>query len=245
MDILKKIKADFHIHTCLSPCAELEMSPQNILLQAKKHNIDLIGICDHNSAENVEAVSQAADEFKINVLPGLEVNTVEEAHILALFDEIESALKLQELIYENLPGKNDEDIFGMQVIVNSKGEVLGFNKKLLIGASNLTINQIVDAIHSFKGLAIASHVDRESFSLINQLGFIPEDLSLDALEISPLISVKTASKNYKYHKPIITFSDAHFLKDIGSSYTTFYIKKATINEIKKAFLQKDGRRTIN
>jgi hypothetical protein len=93
-------------------------------------------------------------------------------HILALFDELESALKLQDLIYDNLPGENDQEAFGMQVVVNEKGEVLRFNQKLLIGASTLTVEEVVQAIHSLNGLAIASHIDREGFSITGQLGFI-------------------------------------------------------------------------
>jgi len=172
--MLREFKADFHIHTCLSPCAELEMSPLAIIQQAKIKELDIIGICDHNSAENISALKQAADKYDICLLPGMEVTSIEEVHILALFDEIASALQLQEIIYANLPGENDEDTFGMQVIVNIRGEVLGFNKKLLIGASNLTVDEAVRTIHSLNGLAIAAHIDRDSFSLISQLGFVPK-----------------------------------------------------------------------
>jgi len=243
--MLKELKADFHIHTCLSPCAELEMSPLAIIQQAKIKELDIIAICDHNSAENVPALKQAADDYNICLLPGMEVTSIEEVHILALFDTIESALQLQEIVYANLPGENDEDTFGMQVIVNVHGEVLGFNKKLLIGASNLTVDETVRTIHSLNGLAIAAHIDRDSFSLISQLGFVPEELELDALEISPLISYNTALEKYNPRLPLTSSSDAHNLKDIGKTYTTLYIKKGTVSEIKKAFLQKEGRRIIN
>jgi len=243
--MLRELKADFHIHTCLSPCAELEMSPQAIIQQAKIKELDIIGICDHNSAENVSALKQAADDCEICLLPGMEVTSIEEVHILALFDEIESAIQLQEIVYANLPGENDEDTFGMQVIVNVHGEVLSFNKKLLIGASNLTVDETVYTIHSLNGLAIAAHIDRESFSLISQLGFVPEELALDALEISPLTSHNNALKKYNPRLPLTSSSDAHNLKDIGKTYTTLYLEKGTVSEIKKAFLQKEERRIIH
>jgi len=243
--MLKTMKADLHIHTCLSPCAELEMSPLAIAEQAKIKEIDILGICDHNSAENVPAVMKAARKLKINVLPGLEITSQEEVHILALFDELEPAFKLQEIIYDNLPGENDEEVFGMQVVVNEKGEVLHFNNKLLIGASTLSIEEVTQLIHSLNGLVIASHIDREGFSLISQLGFIPKNLNLDALEISPLITYEEALKKFKPNFPLTRSSDAHFLKDIGQCFTSFHVEKGTTEEIKKAFLNQEGRRIIN
>ena len=241
----KTFKADLHVHTCLSPCADLKMSPRAIAEQAKTKEIDILGICDHNSAENVPALIKAARKFKIFILPGLEITSQEEVHILALFDKPEPAIKLQEIIYYNLPGENDEEAFGMQVVVNEKGEVLRFNNKLLIGASTLSVEEVVQAIHSLEGLAIASHIDREGFSLISQLGFIPNDLDLDALEISPHISQQEAIDRFQPALPLTCSSDAHFLEEIGRCCTSFYIEKATTQEIKMAFLNKKGRKILN
>lgn len=243
--MLKTLKADLHMHTCLSPCADLQMSPLAIAEQAKIKEIDILGICDHNSAENVPALIKAAKKFEISVLPGIEVTSQEEVHILALFDELESALKLQKLIYDNLPGENDQEAFGMQVVVNEKGEVLRFNQKLLIGASTLTVEEVVQAIHSLNGLAIASHIDREGFSITGQLGFIPDDLGLDALEISPNISFSDAAKKFQPSLPLVCSSDAHNLEEIGKGFTSFYIKECTTEEIKKAFTNEEGRKIIH
>jgi len=238
-------KADLHIHTCLSPCTELDMSPKNIISKARKKEIDIIGICDHNSSENSLAVIKAAKKTDINVIPGLEVTSQEEVHVLALFDEFENALKLQAYVYENLPGENDEDAFGMQVIVNEKEEVLGFNNKLLIGATTIPLEEIIRIIHSFNGIAIASHIDRESFSLISQLGFIPEDLELDALEISPHITFEEAEKRFSNNYPLTCSSDAHYPDDIGKGNTSFLLNDGTVAEIKKALKNEDGRRLIH
>jgi len=243
--MLKTLKADLHMHTCLSPCADLQMSPMAIAEQAKIKEIDILGICDHNSAENVPALIKAAKKFEINVLPGIEVTSQEEVHILALFDELESALKLQDLIYDNLPGENDQEAFGMQVVVNEKGEVLRFNQKLLIGASTLTVEEVVQAIHSLNGLAIASHIDREGFSITGQLGFIPDNLGLDALEISPNTTFSDAAKKFQPSLPLVCFSDAHYLEDIGKGFTSFYIEEGSTEEIKKALSNKDGRKIIH
>jgi len=243
--MLRTYRADLHVHTCLSPCGDLEMSPHKIANQAKIKELDILGICDHNSAENTPALMKAAEKFDIRVLPGLEVTSQEEVHILALFDKVEPALALQDIIYAHLPGENDERAFGMQVIVNHRGDVLGFNKRLLIGASTLTLEEVVATIHSLNGLAVASHIDREGFSLIGQLGFIPDHLELDALEISPRMSFSEAQAKFAPHLPIISSSDAHFLNEIGIGTTTFLLQAGTRDEIKMAFLNAGGRKIIH
>ncbi len=243
--MLRILKADLHVHTCLSPCADLEMSPKAIAEQARIREIDILGICDHNSAENVAALVKAAEAYKISVLPGLEITSQEEVHVLALFDELEPALELQEIIYRNLPGENDEDAFGMQVVVNAEGEVLRFSNKLLIGASTLTVEEVTETIHSLNGLAIASHIDREGFSLIGQLGFVPEHLELDALEISPAVGYEEALARFSPRLPLTCASDAHFLRDIGAGFTSFRIKEPTTKEIRKALLGEDGREVVH
>jgi hypothetical protein len=221
------------------------MSPRTIINRAKIQEIDIIGICDHNSTENSSAAMDVGKKLNVCVLPGIEVTSREEVHILALFDTIKDALRLQKYIYDNLPGENDEDTFGMQVIVNEKDEVLGFNNKLLIGATTIPIEEVIQIIHLSNGMAIASHIDREAFSIIGQLGFVPENLELDALEISPLITKEEAEKKFNINYPITCFSDAHLPDDIGKSYTTFLLNEGTVAEIKKALHNKEGRKLIH
>jgi hypothetical protein len=220
------------------------MSPKGILNAAKKKEIDIIGICDHNSSENSLAVMNAAKGMNIHILPGMEVTSQEEVHVLALFDNIEYVLKLQERVYENLLGENDEEAFGMQVILNEKEEVLDFNKKLLIGATTIPLNDVIQLTHSFDGITIASHIDRESFSIIGQLGFIPDNSELDALEISPNVPIEEAKNWYIYDYPITRSSDAHYPDDIGKVYTSFLLKDGTVAEIKKALKNEGGRKII-
>ncbi len=234
-----------HIHTCLSPCTELDMSPRRILISAQEAGLDILAICDHNSSENVVAVKKAAKDTNIIVFPGMEVTSMEEVHVLALFEDTADVLELQEFIYRNLPGKNDEDTFGKQVIVNDKEEVLGFSDRLLIGATTIPLEDIIRSIHSFGGITIASHIDRESFSIFGQLGFIPENLGLDALEISPNITFAEAKKRYPQNYPIISSSDAHYPSDIGKNFTSFLLKDSTLTEIKKALKNEDGRKVLN
>lgn len=235
---MRKFKADLHIHTCLSPCADLEMSPMNIVKEARKKGLHIIGICDHNSAENVPFVKKSVEKDGIKVIGGIEVTSKEEVHILALFDIEEKLFSLQEIIYENLHGTNDEELYGEQIVVNEEDEIICFNKKLLIGATDLSIDKLVDLIHKLNGLVIASHVDKESFSIIGQLGFIPDGLSLDALEImDPSKRHKIPGDDF----PFITSSDAHFLEDIGKRYSYFFMKDVNIIEMRKCLLREEGR----
>jgi predicted metal-dependent phosphoesterase TrpH len=241
--MLKKIKADLHIHTCLSPCGDMDMTPAMIVEKARSKGLDVIGICDHNSSENVAAVKKAGKKYNLKVLGGMEVTSREEVHILALFDEDKKLSELQEIVYENLKGVNDEEFFGYQLIVDERNEIIDLNKKLLIGATDLTVDRIVELIHSLNGLAIASHVDRERFSLIGQLGFIPEELELDGLELSPRYMSERKKLDFPMSSgfPLVTFSDAHYIDDIGKTSTTFLLDDITVIELKKALKNKDGR----
>jgi len=221
------------------------MSPRNIAAEAHRKKLDILGICDHNSAENAGALMEAAGRVEVRALPGLEITSREEVHMVALFDEIDAALSLQEKIYANLPGQNDEKTFGLQVVASSTDEVLGFNPRLLIGATTLSLEDVVVLIHSFGGLAIAAHVDREGFSLFGQLGFIPDGLKLDALEISPRIPFEEARNRFGFPSPLIVSSDAHILSDIGLASTSFRLESASAAEIKMALVEFGGRAIIH
>ncbi|NQT00489.1 MAG: PHP domain-containing protein [Planctomycetes bacterium] len=237
---MRKVRADLHLHTCLSPCADDLMQTAAIVEQAKKAGLDMIGICDHNSAENVSAVMKAGVRQGLTVIPGIEVTSREEVHILGLFNTEQDLMRLQDIIYENLPGQNDEEAFGPQLIIDEYGNVVGKNSRLLIGATTLTLEQVVDAIHQWGGLVIASHIDRQRFSLIGQLGFIPKGLKLDAVEVSNPSSVRQ-----EYDYPVVTSSDAHFLEDIGKSSTCFMIEDTSVLEISKALRCELGRMVVS
>jgi hypothetical protein len=244
MKNLKRYRCDMHVHTCLSPCGDLGMYPQAIVKAAMEKKLDAVAICDHNSAENVKYVQKAAGDKGLTVIGGMEVTSSEEIHLLAIFQEVDLLLTFQSYIYLHLPGLNDEKIFGCQPIVNENNEVEGFNEKLLIGATKLPLAEIVRQIHDQDGLAIAAHIDRNSFSVLSQLGFIDQNSPFDALEISAKLGIEKGRENYPFLAsffPLITSSDAHFLKDIGSSWSDFYLAAPTVTEIKKALRNQEGR----
>jgi 3',5'-nucleoside bisphosphate phosphatase len=238
------IAADLHIHTCLSPCATLDMTPRKIVAEACTKGLEIIAVTDHNSAENTPGVIRAATETDLYVIPGIEVTTSEEVHILGLFEEIDQAFAMQRVVYDNLQsGENDEDLFGIQVVSNEFDEVESINTRLLIGATSLNLSEVVDAIHRQKGLAVAAHIDRESFGVIGQLGFIPDDLDLDAVEISKRLPIDQARNRFKEYKrfPFITASDAHDLKEIGTGSIHMHAARAHIDELRQALNGTGGR----
>jgi len=219
------------------------MSPEAIVKEAVNKNIDIIGICDHNSAENCAAVVKAAKGKNLTVLPGIEAASKEEVHIVALFENVRNVLKLQNLIYDNLVGENNPEVFGQQVIVDAEGWVKGFNPRLLIGATGLTIEQLVESIHRFNGLAVAAHIDREGFGIIGQLGFIPPDLKFDGLEISSRLSLTEARQKFPEYNnyPFICSSDAHRIAEIGQGTTRWSMEAPGFKELRMALEGEAGR----
>ena len=245
--MLKTFRADLHIHSCLSPCGDEEMRPRAVVNQVLAIGLDMIAICDHNSTENTAAFMNVGYERGLTVLPGIEVATKEEIHLLALFDRQEDCIALQELIYQNLPGENVEEVFGCQTVVNERDEAIGTNRRMLIGATLLPLEQIVSFVGLLRGVTIASHIDRPAFSLLGQLGLIPEGMPLDGLEISPRTSREEAQTQFHAyrHYSFVRFSDAHHLEDIGRNITHFVLKDATSEEVKMALHHQEGRRVVD
>jgi len=234
---MKELRADLHVHTCLSPCAEAEMVPSAIVRQAKAAGLDMIAICDHNSVDNAQAVMRAGERESVRVIPGIEITSREEVHILGLFESQRELASIGTLVSDHLVGRNDEQAFGPQTVVDEWDRPVGSNPSLLIGATSLDVDSTVEAIHNCGGLAIAAHVDRQRFSMIGQLGFIPEGLGLDAVEVSD------RSRALRWQDlPVVASSDAHRLEDIGRSHTTFWADNASLDEIRKALRSEAGRR---
>jgi 3',5'-nucleoside bisphosphate phosphatase len=242
--MIRAFRCDLHMHTCLSPCAGLDMYPSALVKRAAAEKLDVIAICDHNASENVRHVIQAARGRELIVLPGMEITSREEVHLLALFDKIDGLQALQEIVYSHLPGMNDESRFGCQAIVNELDEVEGFNERLLIGATELPLADWVRSIHDLGGLTVASHIDRESFSVISQLGFVDPEIPFDALEISGRTGLVGARKRYPELAgyPFLTSSDAHRCEEIGKGFTEFLLEEPSVRELKMAFSGQEGRR---
>jgi 3',5'-nucleoside bisphosphate phosphatase len=243
---MKRYVADLHIHSCLSPCASLDMTPRAVVEKNLEKGVGLIALCDHNSAENAGAAVRAGNRRGLRVLPGMEINSREEVHALAIFDTEAQAMAMQEVVYAALEGWNRPDLFGEQVVVNEFDEVEGFNDRLLIGAVRMDIYEVVRQTRRLGGLCIASHVDRPSYSVIGQLGFVPRDLELDALELSrnaPPDFVKSLLRDPgRQGVGLIASSDAHELEDIGTACSCFMIESPSVSELALALRGAEGRR---
>jgi len=244
--MLKEFRCDFHIHSCLSPCAELGMYPRALVAESLARGLDVIGICDHNASENIQYILKAAAGKALTVFPGMEITSREEVHILGLFESMESLLQLQDIVYQALPGLNNEELFGCQAIVNEKDEVEGFNERLLIGSTTLDLRRVTEIIRDLGGIVVAAHIDRESFGILGQLGFFPDDVHFDALEISFRTDPLRARETYSIPdtQAIIQSSDAHRIEEIGRVSTTIRLETPTVAELKMAFASLQGRRIV-
>lgn len=222
------------------------MSPRAIVEKSLEEGLDIIALCDHNSAENVGAALRMGAKRGITVIPGMEINTREEVHILALFEDEAQALDMQRTVYSHLQGTNRPELFGDQVVANELDEVEGFNDRLLIGATGLTLQEVIGKIHDLGGLSIASHIDRPSYSLLSQLGFVPPDIKLNGVEISRAMKKEEIDSQIPGlgELPMIRSSDAHFLKDIGKAFTSYFIEAPNLKELSLAFAGKENRKIL-
>ena len=242
--MLKTFRVDLHIHTCLSPCADIDMTPKRIVQRARQEGLDIIAVSDHNSVENFPALAELAEG--LTVLPAMEVTTSEEVHLLAVMPDYEAALTLQGRIYSYLPIEKNSRLHFEQLVVNAEGQLVHFNERSLIEPVDMTVEETVQFIHSLGGIAIASHIDRELYGIINALGKVPEDVDFDALEISFRTSPEEARKrfeNYR-HLPWLWSSDAHHIDQIGRAFSSFLIERPSFDEIKMAIKGLGGRKVL-
>lgn len=213
-----KFAVDLHIHSALSPCGDDDMTPNNIVNMALIKGLDLIAVTDHNSAMNLPAVLEVAKRKGLMVVPGIEVQTKEEVHIICLFKNLQSALKLDEIIFNCLPDiKNNEDVFGRQLIMDSEDQLIGKIDKLLISSCALSVNDVFILVKGLGGVCIPAHVDRPAYSITSNLGFIPPSLKVKTVEFSKKDSPEAIIKRYPFLKKYdyIVSSDAHYLWDIS------------------------------
>lgn len=241
---MRIFRADLHNHTLLSPCGSLDNTPALIIEAAKANNLDIIGITDHNTTLQAPLVKELGKREGVFVMCGAEVTTKEEAHCLAFFEDEDTLLEFGSFIYDrilNIP--NNPDKFGYQVLIDINEDIVEQPEKLLISATDLSLDDLEQEVHKRNGLFIPAHVDRPTFSLTSQLGFVPFDLQYDALELSKYIKKEDFVKQFSYLKDavFIQSSDAHYPENLAAVYTEFYMEDASFEEIRKALKGIDGR----
>lgn len=222
-----RCRADFHIHSCLSPCASLEMAPGAIVRRAKSVGLNAIALSDHNCGFNLPAFGKICEREGMACLYGMEVTSTEEAHILCLFDELDRAMELGAMVYDSLPDiANQPDRFGDQPIVNENEEILGFAEKFLISASGFDISSLVEEVHTLGGLVVPAHIDRSVYGIISQLGFLPEE-DFDAVELTARGKKKLAK-----HYPVLRNSDSHALNSLGTAETILELDSLSVAHVR-------------
>lgn len=243
---MKTLLADFHIHTLLSPCAEIEMTPHHIVMRAAQYGVDAVAITDHNASANAAAAVEAAKSYGVKVFPGMEVECREEAHIVVLFDTLEQLAAWQKIVDANMSGlKNNAERFGAQFIVDDDDNFIAEEERMLLGPLKLPAAEVIQKVNAMGGMAIAAHVDRPSYSLLMQLGFLPSDMGLAAAEISPVgirelkeQKLKLALGGLNY----VTDSDAHMMDSfINGPKNLITVKSLTVAELKLALAAEEGR----
>lgn len=244
---MKTFRADLHIHTVLSPCGGLEMSPANIVSLANKRGLDIIGITDHNSTRQCELVWKLAQKTNRTVIPGCEMTTREEVHCLGLFEDFDALRIFQDFLDQHLTFiPHNPTLLGYQVVVDEDENILEELDNYLGASLDVSIEEVEQKVHELSGIFIPAHIDRPRNSLFSQLGFFPPELKVDALQISKLSEENAIREKFgiKPEVTIVKFSDAHFPDDLGKIYTVFEMESPTFSEIKMALAREDGRNVL-
>jgi len=235
-----RYRFDLHIHSCLSPCGDLASSPTAIVAKAKAAGLNGIMLADHNTSRNSPALAEACHRQGLPCRFGMEITTAEELHALAVFDTLDAAAAMTDLIYAALPKRvNQPEVFGDQPIVNADDEIEEIEWRLLSAPCRLGVRDIGQSVHALGGLFIASHVDRPTFSVFSQLGAIAGDEGFDAVELTRFAN--RADWAPKLHGlPILRSSDAHYLHDIGNAYTEADMPDFTVTSLRTALQSRKG-----
>lgn len=223
-----KLFYDLHLHSCLSPCGDNDMSPYNLVNMAKLLGYDIIALTDHNSCENCESAIKVGRDIGLTVVPGMELCTNEEIHNVCLFPTAEKAMEFSRFIKTTMPPiKNKEKIFGEQLIMDSEDGIKGKEERLLTLASSLGIDELPDVVDKYGGICYPAHIDRSSYSVISALGDFPESLKVNAFELTPDGSEEEYRSKYPAleGKSLIRSSDAHYLQNMREAEFTLDLKE--------------------
>jgi predicted metal-dependent phosphoesterase TrpH len=239
---VRTFKADLHVHTALSPCADDEMTPPAIVEAALQAGLEMIAICDHNAAGNARAVQEAAGNA-LAVIAGIEITTAEEVHMLGLFPTAGGATGVADAVRATLPrGRRSDRGFGPQCLMDSAGRTIGTEDALLSAASALDLAQAVALIREGRGLAVAAHVDRPSFSVLAQLGMMPAGVRFDAVEVSAAAHASGRAGDYaRLGLSVLCSSDSHWPAAVGTAFTRVKAHGPGFGELTLALAGRGGR----
>ena len=245
---MRVFKADLHLHSVLSPCGSLEMSPGTIVSRAKEVGLDIIAVTDHNTTLHCQLTKALAEEVGIAVFLGAEVTTKEEVHCLTFFPTFDSLSQFQSILEKHYPVGvvNDPAIFGFQVVVDRDENILQEIEAPLISSLTMNINELEKVVHELGGLFIPAHINKTKYSVVSQLGFLPPDLAVDGLEISRHTTKANFLNKNAYLKKytFIQNSDAHLTEGVGEVYTSLQMETPTFDEFSLALRGEGGRQVL-
>ena len=203
---------DLHLHSCLSPCAEDDMTPWNMVGMAKIKGLDVIAITDHNAVLNAEDAMAAGREYGVEVIPGMEITSREEVHMLAYFYTLEDALAAGEEVYAHLPAiSNQPLLFGNQIIMRDGDTPSGTLDKLLINATDLSVDEVCELVRAHNGIPLPAHINRGSNGMIGALGLMPFLPEYPVVEVYKGVDCPAYATKGRF---LLHSSDAHRLEDI-------------------------------
>ena len=225
---------DFHLHSCLSPCGDNDMTPYNLVNMAKILGMDAIALTDHNTAQNCRAAINVGEKIGLTVIPGMEVCNSEEVHVVCLFDDVKNAEDFSEYVLSTVPPvKNRSEIFGDQIIMDEGDGIMGTQELLLTTASGISIENAVQIVGEYGGICYPAHIDRNSYSVISNLGMITPEMNFNAVEMTE----KANQNEYKKNMPVFVSSDAHYLENMNEAKHTINVPensaKAIVEHMKK------------
>ncbi len=224
---MRPVFYDLHIHSCLSPCGDQDMTPNNIVNMALLKELELIALTDHNSCKNCPAIMKAAAGTGLVVLPGMELTTAEEAHVVCLFPALDNAMAFDAFVHERLaPVKNAPDIFGEQLILDKNDDPIGHEDLLLVNATSISIDEAPAAVAQFCGLCFPAHIDRPSNSVLSNLGVIPPECGFHILEVAhpERFFAGGAHSDLQEGYTVVTNSDAHDLGNISERIRCIHLE---------------------
>ena len=244
---MKSFRTDLHIHTVLSPCGDLEMSPARIVSLSTKRGLDIIGITDHNSTKQCELVWKLGRRLGLTVIPGCEMTSREEVHCLGFFEDFDALNEFQDFLDLHLTIiPNKPSLFGYQVVVDEFDYILEEQANYLGASLDVSVEEVEQKVHELSGIFIPAHIDRPRNSLYSQLGFFPPELKVEALQISKLADEKSVREKFNINSEftLVKFSDSHYPEDLGKTYTIFEMKEPSFHELRMALKSEAGRKVI-
>ncbi len=236
---METLFCDTHIHSCLSPCGDNDMTPANICGMAAVKGLQMIAVTDHNAAGNLPTAQIAADAYGLLLIPGIEITTAEEVHLLGYFPDVQTAVDFGDFLREHLPKKkNKPSLFGQQLVLDEDDQLIREEDALLIGATDLPLEKLVGLVREAGGVPVPAHINRGSNGLLVNLGFMPENLDFTAVEVWRFLPCAHSPQEGRL---VLHSSDAHYLGDILEPEITMELEERSV----AAFLDKLRRRKSN